>query len=959
MQNASKNRIYTPKAVLRASLTGIIFFLVLVMVSPFTTHFHYLAFPVFYLFGETGYYLMVPALIALMVVGIVAGGCPKGTWRACIGSLILLLGIAVLWSGIHLPADALPDSYNGYFNDAMANYWAFGSNIGGGILAFLIAYGLGQAGQWLIYFIAVLVIIGGLIMAFLPLIESGIAALKAKAEASRQAKKERDAFEAAGSLDPASPSESAQPAGAAPSRVSLYATERQEKSITSSFPKDLTDESTRNLNPTRPEGSSYAEPAYNTGLREAVFMPLGEATPSTATPEQPYVKKESAPSLFMEGTSPAESPFQKPVSEPVFEPEPEPQEPSSPDITQNYSPEPKTAEAASFFDQGPIESQAPTDPMSSLSVSGQQPAQSAASPASAAAPSPAPQGTTMAEASPAPQQEPKPEPAPSPAPAPAPAQAAPAAAPKPAPAPAPAPETDENGMPLGVAQPKAKPLPKYVFPSLDLLRVYPDDGSDAKKKQETESRMQLINELFDGFHAGAHVTSYTIGPSVTRFNITTDTNVTVASVNKYVQDISVRLGGKPALYQEVVPGQTTSGLEIANDTSTTVPLKETIAALPPVTEKTRLYIPFGMSISGEFICGDLSDFPHMLISGTTGSGKSIYAHSILMSLIMRNRPEELKLVLVDPKRVEMANYHDLPHLLCPVIKEPSQAKVCLDKLISEMERRFSLFEYAGVRDLPGFNKEYAPIAHVEKLPYIVVFIDEFADLADTCKGIDESVVRLAQKARAAGIHLIIATQRPTTDVITGTIKANLPTRVALSVGSVTDSMTILGQGGAEQLAGHGDMLVDCSKVLRNGLIRAQGCFVDNKEIKAVADFIRAQLPPMYDERFLDLIDHEAEQKAAEAEGPSKAELRAAQGEDLYQMIKKDIMTKEYTSISKIQRTYGVGFPRAGKIFARLQQEGIVAEASEANNSKGCRVLVHSEAEGSVIDGAPAGGETQA
>lgn len=502
------------------------------------------------------------------------------------------------------------------------------------------------------------------------------------------------------------------------------------------------------------------------------------------------------------------------------------------------------------------------------------------------------------------------------------------------------------------AQPEAKELPPYTLPSIDLLKDYPSANEHkAEQIAECEARKDLINQIFDGFKAGAHVVNYTVGPSVTRYNILTDTNVTVSSINRYIQDISVRLGGVATRYEEIVMGQSYSGLEIANKITTMVSLKDTIKRLPVLSPKTNLVVPFGESISGDYIASDLSEFPHMLISGSTGSGKSVFMHGLIMSLIMRNRPEDLKLVMVDPKRVEMGCYKDIPHLLCPIIKEPSQAKVCFQKLIAEMERRYGLFDKSGVRNIREFNGEYATEHHLTKLPFIVVIVDEFADLADSCKDIGEYVVRIAQKARAAGIHLVIATQRPTVDVITGTIKANLACRVALSVASAQDSITILGQGGAEELAGHGDMLVDCSQVLRNGFIRCQGCYVDTHEINNVTNFIRSEMGPQYDSRFLDLVDHEEEEakaaEIAEANAPSKAELRAAQGDDFYEMVKETIMSREYTSISRIQREFGVGFPRAGKIFARLQSDGIVAQDPDtASSSKGCRVIKHSDASSS-------------
>jgi DNA segregation ATPase FtsK/SpoIIIE-like protein len=521
-------------------------------------------------------------------------------------------------------------------------------------------------------------------------------------------------------------------------------------------------------------------------------------------------------------------------------------------------------------------------------------------------------------------------------------------APKVAPAPEKAPEpVDPN------AQPKAAPRPPYHFPSLDMLTVYPTTGNQAEKEAECQHRQDLINQALNDLHVGAQAISFTIGPSVTRYDLQTNPDVSVSSIGRYIQDISVRLGGVAARFEEVVRGKPTSGLEIANTQTTIVSLKEMVDHLPK-GDRFNMCIPFGKSISGDYVYADLSDFPHMLVAGTTGSGKSIFMHGVIMSLIMRNRPEDLKLVVVDPKRVEMGKYKELPHLLCPIIKEPSEAKVCFQKLIDEMERRYTLFELAGVSNIRQFNKEYAPVAGVEKLPFIVVVIDEYADLVDSCKDIGDGVVRLAQKARAAGIHLVIATQRPSVQVITGVIKANLPVRVALSMNNAVDSQTILGVGGAEELVGHGDMLVDCSLVARNGFTRCQGCLVDNEEIRKVVEFIKAQESVHYDPKFMDLVDHEAEEKAAAAAAPviSRAEMREMQGDEMYEQIKEDIMQQEYTSISRIQRSYGVGFPRAGKIFARLQADKIVAAAPEtSSSSKGCKVLIHSAAQVALNAGA--------
>ncbi len=495
----------------------------------------------------------------------------------------------------------------------------------------------------------------------------------------------------------------------------------------------------------------------------------------------------------------------------------------------------------------------------------------------------------------------------------------------------------------------AEELPPYELPPSTLLREPQNTSSFDGMTGDCEAKRAIIDELFQDMHIGAHVEDYVIGPSVTRFNIATEKSVRVSSINGVLPDLAKRLGGIMPRFQDVVMGSQYSGLEIPNVKSDTVYFKEMLDACG-YGEKYKFDIPFGKDIGGKYIHGDLRKFPHMLVAGSTGSGKSIFIHGIIMSLIMKNRPEELKLILVDPKRVEMALYKDLPHLLCPIIKDVTQVKVCLDKLIDEMERRNQVFEQAGCTNISQFNDDYCPENGIKKLPYIVLILDEFADAVDVCKNISEPVARLAQKARSAGIHIVLTTQRPTVDVVNGRIKANLPTTVALWVRSATDSCTILNEGGAENLAGHGDMLVNCPELNKYALIRCQGCMVWTDEIKNVCNFIRNQQKTHYDPVFLDLIDHEAEQKAFEeaaaAAMPSHAELRAAEGASKYEMIKEAVMSMEYVSISKIQREFSVGFPRAGKIFKQLQDEGIVApnEPGQETNSKGSKVLIHAKQE---------------
>lgn len=489
---------------------------------------------------------------------------------------------------------------------------------------------------------------------------------------------------------------------------------------------------------------------------------------------------------------------------------------------------------------------------------------------------------------------------------------------------------------------KAKPLPRYTFPGTDLLVVHDDAQNKAQMEEECSHNSELINDIFSNLKIGAHVVSYVIGPSVTRYDVKCDDNFSVSGLGKCMVDIGVKLGGVPTRFAEMVAGKDTSAIEIANKNTRIVDFKEVIDGMPTGKGK-NLYIPFGVNIEGKVVSADLSKFPHMLVAGTTGSGKSIYMHSVIMTLIMRNRPEDLKIVMVDPKRVELSKYKDLPHLLCPIIKTASEAKICLKKLCDEMERRYEMLENATVSGIREYNEEYAEPNGLEKMPFIVAFLDEYSDLVDSEKDISSYVLKLAAKARAAGIHLFIATQRPDAKIITGTIKANLPVRVALMTANAIDSTVILGQGGAEELAGHGDMLVDCSLVAKKEFVRCQCPMVENKEISAVANFVRDQQNVVYDETFLDLTDTESPTNENNGEGGISAEeIKNASQEEKYQLIKNDIMTKDYASISFIQRTYGVGFPRAGKIFARLQAEGIVASSSDTpSSSKGCQVLVHS------------------
>ena len=484
------------------------------------------------------------------------------------------------------------------------------------------------------------------------------------------------------------------------------------------------------------------------------------------------------------------------------------------------------------------------------------------------------------------------------------------------------------------AQPGAKkPRVNFQVIGSGLLESYETAHALEVNTAMAAERKEIINNTFKDFNVGAEVMDYTIGPSITRYNIRYNSNVSSRAVANLVQDISIRLNGVSARFESVIEGQSTSGLEIPNKEITTVAFKDVYEALPD-PKKHPLAIAFGKNIKGSVIYADYDEFPHMLISGTTGSGKSVFVNSIICTLIMRNSPDDLKLVLVDPKKVEMSRYADMPHLLTPIITEPTKVKLVLDKLVDEMEYRYSLFSKNNATNIKEYNED-CEFNGNERMPYILVVLDEYADLVEQCKDISFPVVSIAQKARACGIHIMLSTQRPSTNVVTGVIKANMPTHVALMTANYVDSTTIIGEGGAEKLLGKGDMLVQSPLVSRVGVCRLQSCFINRREIIKIVTELKNKYPTNFDPEFMNL----EEQKPETAFAPGDLPEGGSGDNDFdakYNSIKDWVMGQEYMSMSKIQRDCGVGFNRAGRIFNRLQQEGIVAPESEG--SKGCRVL---------------------
>lgn len=479
------------------------------------------------------------------------------------------------------------------------------------------------------------------------------------------------------------------------------------------------------------------------------------------------------------------------------------------------------------------------------------------------------------------------------------------------------------------------PRTEYIYPSLDLLADANGRSMKSYNATVAEERKEAINQTFRDFNIGASVDTYTVGPSVTRFDIKLDATTSVNSIQKVIDNVAIRLGGVFPRFTKVVLGHTTSGLEVPNEKIDMVTLKEVLYDIKDKNDKPLL-IPFGKDISGKVVSETMTKFPHMLVAGTSGSGKSVFLHSFILSLMMRQTPDEVKFLIVDPKQVEFNYYRDCPHLYCPIITEPLEARVALNKMIKEMENRYTLLAEGCFTDLKQYNESMKEEGK-DILPYIVIIIDEYNDLVSALADIEKPIIRLAQKARSAGIHICIATQRPSADVVTGTLKANLAVKVALMVSSLANSTTILGQSGAERLQGNGDCLLDCVSVTRGqGFLRIQTPYVDRKEIMKVVAFLKEHYPVNYNPDFLDLRDRSAM-------GPTYISSNDGgeydSEEERYQNLKSLVMARDSVSISAIQDLCHANFSTAKGFYTRLQEEGVIEKTIPGStSSKGAKVI---------------------
>ncbi len=465
-------------------------------------------------------------------------------------------------------------------------------------------------------------------------------------------------------------------------------------------------------------------------------------------------------------------------------------------------------------------------------------------------------------------------------------------------------------------KPKAKKA--YVLPPFEILKYHPSEDTKTLNENAAAEKAQKINKTFQEYKIGAQVISYTIGPSVTRFNVKMNEGVRVNDLTKVVDEVSIALNGdKSVRLETVVEGRNTSSIEVGNVKATPVDFKECFEAIKDKDGvKNKLLIPLGKDIEGKVVTTLIDELPHALVAGTTGSGKSVFINTIIATLLMRNTPDELKLMLIDPKKVEFSRYNELPHLLCPVISDAREGKVALKKMVDEMERRYELLARVGASKISEYN-EIAEIEHYDKMSNIVLIIDEFSDfMSEYGKEIELSVKRLCQKSRACGIYLIICTQRPSVNVITGDIKGVIPSRIGLLVPSYVDSKTILDEAGAESLLGYGDML--CRLPRHNSLVRLQGSFVSSSEVYELCKFIKAQREPEYDRNFMNL----AESSSLNALGGDAAS-RKRERDELSDEARDLILQKQQASTSFLQRELSVGFTRADKILADLEDEGIL------------------------------------
>lgn len=475
--------------------------------------------------------------------------------------------------------------------------------------------------------------------------------------------------------------------------------------------------------------------------------------------------------------------------------------------------------------------------------------------------------------------------------------------------------------------------PNYKLPPISLLKSAKNVNNKENENNAKEC-ISKLEEVFKVFEISGKIVQVNIGPTVTQYEMELKAGTKVNKLLSIQREIALALAAKDVRIQAPIPGKSTIGIELPNKVNAAVSFKEVFSSMPSVNEKNLLAVGLGKDIMGKVRWVEINDTPHMLVAGSTGSGKSVCINCIIASILMRSRPEEVKLVLVDPKKVEFSMYNGVPHLLCPVVTNPKKASVALQNIVSEMERRYELFEHTKCKKISQYNEFCEKNPEYKKLPYIVVIIDELADLMlVAAKEVEDSIMRITQMARAAGIHLIVATQRPSTDIITGVVKANIPTRISFAVSSSIDSRTILDMVGAEKLLGKGDMLF--LPMGENQPTRIQGAFVSEEELQKIVDFTISQQKACYDES----ITMDNSSSSGEDNYNDGYVSEEEYDDPLYNEIVDFAIRSGKISASLIQRKYRLGYNRAARIVDLLEERGIIGPQ---NGSKPREVLVKLE-----------------
>lgn len=480
----------------------------------------------------------------------------------------------------------------------------------------------------------------------------------------------------------------------------------------------------------------------------------------------------------------------------------------------------------------------------------------------------------------------------------------------------------------------SKTVEDYVFPSVDLLSTAkPADTKDISG--ELKDNAEKLIDALHSFNVDAKITDISRGPTVTRYELKPAPGIRISKITNLTDDIALNLAAASIRIEAPIPGKAAVGIEVPNKVKNIVTMRELIDTYEFDKQKSKLTAGLGKDIAGNCIYADMAKMPHLLIAGTTGSGKSVCMNSIIVSMLYKASPDEVKFLMIDPKKVEFSKYSGIPHLLVPVVTDARKAAGALGWAVSEMLQRYQKFSDTGVRDIGGYNKYVKNHPEMEPMPKIVIFIDELADLMMAApKEVEDSICRLAQMARAAGMHLIIATQRPSVDVITGLIKANISSRIALAVSSQIDSRTILDSAGAEKLLGHGDMLfnpVGASKPLR-----VQGCYISDEEVESLCDFIKNQGESEYSDEIQKEIEKNA--VAEKKSSPFIDDVDPSEKlDDLFEKAVDLVLENGTASTSFLQRKLGVGYARGAKIIDQLEDKGIIGQSE---GSKGRKILIN-------------------